>query len=116
LVEQANSSSREIGFRENYALVLVECYGVGRSEHKFLARGSSPAVFRRIYHMTRDQPLHPDVGLIFVEITQPTRTGVDRGGMVAVCADKRATPLDQAPGMTARVRRLVAHKTSRLTA
>lgn len=112
LVEQANGS-REIGFCEKYALVLVECYGVGRSEHNFLARGSSPAVFRRIYHMTKDQPIHPDVGIIFVEITQPTRASVDQAGMVAVCADKRATPLDQTPEMTTRVRRLVAHKSSR---
>jgi hypothetical protein len=112
LVEQANGS-REIGFCENYALVLIECYGVERSEYNFLARGSSPGVFRRIYHMTKDQPIHPDVGLIFVEITQPTRTSVDRAGMVAVCADKQATRLDQRPEITARVRQLVAQRASR---
>jgi hypothetical protein len=112
LVEQANGS-RDIGFCANYALVLIECYGVARSEYNFIARGSSPGVFRRVYHMTKDQPLHPDVGLIFVEITQPTRTSVDRAGMVAVCADKQATQLDQPPEITARVRQLVAHKTSR---
>jgi hypothetical protein len=107
LVEQANGS-REIGFSANYALVLIECDGVARSDYNFIARGASPHVFRRIYHVTKDQPLHADVGLIFVEITQPTRTSVDRAGVVAVCVDKQATRLDQRPEVTARVRHLEA--------
>ena len=112
LVEQANGS-REIGFAANYALILIECYGVERSEYNFLGRGSSPGVFRRIYHLTKDHPIHPDVGLIFVEIVQPTRTSVDRAGMVAVCVDKPATPMDQPPEIAARVRQLIAGKPSR---
>ena len=111
LVEQANGS-RDIGFCENYALVLVECYGPERADYNFLARGSSPGVFRRIYHLTKDQPLHCDVGLIFVEITQPTRSSHARTGMVAVSVDRSATPLDQSPDITARVRQLVALKRS----
>jgi hypothetical protein len=107
LIEQANGS-REIGFHANYALVLVECYGVERSEYNFLARGSSPGVFRRIYHLTKDQPLHSDVGLIFVEIIQPTRTSVDRAGVVAICVDKPAIEQEQPPDLTARVRQLVS--------
>jgi len=58
--------------------------------------------------MTKDQPLHPDVGLIFVEITQPTRTSVDRAGMVAVCMDKPAVALDQPADLTMRIRQLFA--------
>jgi hypothetical protein len=92
LIEQA-SGSREIGVCANYALVLVECYGPARSEHNFIARGSSAGVFRRIYHLTKDQPLHSDVGLIFVEIIQPTRTSVDRAAVVAICMDKPAIEL-----------------------
>ena len=111
LVEQANGS-RAIGFCENYALVLIECYGPERAEYNFISRGPSPGVFRRIYHITKDQPIHNDVGLIFVEITQPTRSNVDQSGMVAVCMDKPAIPLDQSPGITARVRQLIAHRPS----
>lgn len=107
LIEQANGS-REIGFRANYALVLVECYGPARSEHNFLARGSSPGVLRRIYHLTKEQPLHSDVGLVFVEIIQPTLTSVDRAGVVAICVDKPAIEQDQPPDLTARVRQLVS--------
>jgi hypothetical protein len=107
LIEQANGS-RDIGFRANYALVLVECYGPARSDHNFLARGSSPGVFRRIYHLTKDQPLHSDVGLIFVEIIQPTPTSVDRAGVVAICVEKPAIEQNQPPDLTARVRKLVS--------
>jgi hypothetical protein len=63
--------------------------------------------------MTKDQPLNPDVGLIFVEIIQPTRSSVDRAGMVAVCVDKLAVALDQAADLTAPIRRLVACSPSR---
>jgi hypothetical protein len=112
LIEQANGS-REIGFCANYALVLIECFGAERSDYNFIARGSSPGVFRRIYHMTKDQPLHPDVGLIFVEIVQPTRTSLDRAGVVAVCMDKPAVALDQPADLTARIRQLVANNPSR---
>ena len=83
-----------------------------RAEYNFISRGPSPGVFRRIYHITKDQPIHNDVGLIFVEITQPTRSNVDQSGMVAVCMDKPAIPLDQSPGITARVRQLIAHRPS----
>lgn len=112
LIEQANGS-REIGFCANYALVLVECYGPARAEYNFIARGASPGVFRRIYHLTKDQPLHPDVGLIFVEVVQPTPTSIDRAGMVAVCIDKPAVGLDQMPDLTARVRQFITRSPSR---
>jgi hypothetical protein len=112
LIEQANGS-REIGFCANYALVLVECFGAARAEYNFIARGASPGVFRRIYHLTKDLPLHPDVGLIFVEVVQPTPASVDKAGMVAVCIDKPAVGLDQTPGLTARVRQLITHNPSR---
>lgn len=111
LVEQANGS-RKIGFCANYALVLIECDGTQRSEYNFLLRDTSPDVFRRIYHLAKDQPIHPDVGLIFVEITQPTNASVDYAAVVAVCEDKRATRLDQPPELSARVRGLLAHKPS----
>lgn len=111
LVKQANGS-REIGFSTNYALVLVECYGPARSDYNFISRGSSPGVFRSIYHMTKEQPIHCDVGLVFVEITQPTRASVDRAATVCVRVDKPAIPVEQSPEITARVRQLKAQKTS----
>jgi hypothetical protein len=46
--------------------------------------------------------------MIFVEITQPNRTSVDRAGMVARCIDKPAVALDQPAPLAARIRQLVA--------
>ena len=111
LIEQANGS-RKLGFAENYALVLIECFGPARDEHNFLARGVSPDVIRRIYQITNDQPIHPDVGVIFLEVTQPTRSSVDWAGMVSVGIDKRATQQQQSPGLTASVRKLIACRPS----
>jgi len=111
LVEQANGS-REIGFWTTYALVLVECYGPARQEYNFASRDSSPGVFSRIYHMTKERPIHRDVGLIFVEITQPTRASVDRAATVCVHVDKPAIPVEQSSEITARVRQLMANKIS----
>jgi hypothetical protein len=111
LVKQANGS-RDIGFHLNYGMIVTEVYGVERSDYSFAFRGSSPGMFQRVYHMTWDQSIHDEVGVIFVEIVQPTRTCVDRAGVVAVCVDRRAKPLTQPASLTARVRQLKANMPS----
>jgi len=111
LVKQANGS-RDIGFHLNYGMIVTEVYGVERSDYNFAFRGSSPGMFRRVYHMTWDQPVHDEVGIIFMEIAQPTKTSVDDAGVVGVCVNKRAKPVEQPAGLTTRVRQLKAHMPS----
>ncbi len=112
LIQQANGSV-EIGFHADYAMVLVECCGVRRSENNFLFRNATQDVFRkRVYHVTKCQPIHPNVGIIFFEVTQPTKAGHGEAGMVSVCEDKRAARREQKTELTERVYRLMQYKPS----
>ena len=112
LIRQANGSV-EIGFHADYAMVLVECCGIQRSENNFLFRNATPEVFRKkVYHVTKCQPLHPNVGIIFVEVTQPTTAVHKAVGMVSVCEDKRAARREQKPELTERIDRLMQYKAS----
>jgi len=105
LVEQANGS-RELGFHLSYAMVVVQVDGMERSEFNFLARTTTAGQFSRIYHRVWDSPLHSDVGMIFVEISQPTGASIDDAGFLAICVDKRAKPIEQPVPLTAKVRQL----------
>jgi hypothetical protein len=111
VVEQANGS-RELGFHLNYAMVVVQIDGIERSEFNFLARTTTDRQFNRIYHRAWDSPLHSDVGLIFIEISQPTGASIDNAGFIAISVDKRAKPLDQPVALNARIRQLVQQRHS----
>jgi hypothetical protein len=50
--------------------------------------------------------LHSDVGLIFIEISQPTGASIDNAGFIAISVDKRAKPLEQPVALNAKVRQL----------
>jgi len=108
LIEQANGS-REFGFHLNYAMIVVHIDGLQRSEFNFLARTTTSEQFSRIYHRAWDSPLHSDVGMIFLEISQPTGDSVDNAGFIAISVDKRAKPIQQPTSLTARVRQLTTH-------
>jgi hypothetical protein len=105
LIEQANGS-RELGFHLNYAMVIVQVDGERRSDFNFFYRTTSPGQFNRIYHRTRDRAWHPDVGIIFVEIAQPTADSIHRAGLVGICVDKLAREIEQHISLTAKVRQL----------
>ncbi len=107
LIEQANAS-QQLGFHLNYAMVIIQVDGLARSDVNFLSRGMTAKTMTRIYEMIIDCPVHPDVGVIFVEISQPTHVSVNRTGLVAVCVDKWAVPLGQSPNLTTGVRQLIA--------
>jgi hypothetical protein len=108
LIDQANAS-QNLGFHLNYALVIIQVDGIARSEVNALRRGITTGSLTRIYNQIIDSPLHPDVGVIYVEISQPTPVSVDRAAMVAVCVDKHAVSLDQPRRLTARVRQLMTN-------
>jgi hypothetical protein len=102
LIEQANGS-RDIGFHINYAMIVVQIDGMKRSDFNFLARTITAGQFNKIYHRAWDSSLHSDVGLIFVEISQPTGGSIDHAGYIAICVDKRARPIEQALSLNAKV-------------
>lgn len=93
-VKQANAL-RELGFHKSYLALLAEVDGMYRDEYNVLGRGMSTEVFHQLYDFPKRDNLHEDVGLIFIEIVQPTGKIFKDHAMVAVCVEKKAKPLEQ---------------------
>src|SRR5205085_790051 len=105
-VLQANRQ-REMGFHRNYLAVLVITDGRSRTENNVVFRGPTAETFGRIYDFTHNQSLHSDVGLIFIELTQPTGKNFREMYDVGICLDKEARPLSQSAALTNRIRELM---------
>jgi hypothetical protein len=51
--------------------------------------------------------LHDDVGILFIEIVQPSRLSIDRQATVRVCVYRRAERRDQHDAVTNRIREIM---------
>lgn len=105
-VSQANAL-HNFGFYETYLCVIVETDRRARCEYNVLFRSSIPKTFQQIYDFPLRDKLDEDVGVMFIEIVQPT--GKDTSDMVwiGVCLDKRARKLEQSHHLTNRTKKVV---------
>jgi hypothetical protein len=71
-VTQANFQRSNLGFHRNYLMIIIEAYGRRRVENNVLFRGPSQETFKAVYEFPRRESLHDDIGVIFVDISQPT--------------------------------------------
>jgi len=95
LVEQANGM-RDLGFHLNYMMLVIQVDGVARDLYNFASRRSTDERFRTIYHATWNTPIHDDVGVILVEISQPTALTFRDAGVVCVCIESPRSPTSAA--------------------
>lgn len=92
-----------MGFHRSYLMVVVQSDGRTRSEMSQMFRGAKDATFRLIYDFPQRESLSDDVGVVFVEIVQPTSRAIGEMAYVGVCVDKQARPRDQSNSLTVRV-------------
>ena len=117
-VSQANAL-RELGFYETYLAVVTVVDGRARVGYNALSRGIGDSThdthlgahthktLKRIYEFPRREDLHDDIGIVFVEVIQPTGKSIDEKFGVCVCVDKRATLQGQSDRRTNQVREYV---------
>jgi hypothetical protein len=105
-VKQANAL-REIGFHRTYLAILIEVEGKNRAEYNTLCRGPSPTTFKKVYDFPFRDKLNKDVGVIFIEISQPTGKSIDSMAGVGICIDKEAERLEQPYNLTNRINTLL---------
>lgn len=98
-VVQANRT-RQLGFHQTYLAVLILSDARERRHHNIPARKSTEGSFRRIWEFPGREDLDDRVGLIFVEITQPTERGIELMATVGVAKGKSAIPQDQRSSIT----------------
>ena len=103
-VLQVNKQRDNLGFYKNYLVIIIKAYGRNRTQNNVLMRNPSPETFRRIYSFPQRESLHPDVGIIFIEINQPTGKSFNEMVKVCVCVDRPASILNQPDRLTNRIK------------
>jgi hypothetical protein len=112
-IKQANLQRKNLGFHRNFLMIVIETYGQLRSSNNVLFRGPSRDTFSAIYQFPRRESLHPDVGVIFVMVSQPTGKSFKRMSVIGVCVDQEAARLDQTDELTNRISELMARACTR---
>lgn len=102
-VKQANLQRRNLGFHRNYLMIITETYGQQRSSNNTLFRGPNQQTFSAIYQFPQRESLHPDVGVVFVMVSQPTGKSFKSMSVIGVCLDQEAARLDQTDHLTNRI-------------
>lgn len=108
-VLQANGS-RDMGFYKTYLVLLVVIDGRNRDLNNILSRGSTPRTLNRIYDFPGRGDLYSEIGIVIIEIVQPTSKGFTQMAQVNVCVLAPAKPLSQLVSLTNRVKYLLKNK------
>lgn len=101
-VAQANAM-KELGFFSNYLAIFILVDGRLRTEYNVVHRGASDQTFHQIYEFPYRGQLSPDVGILFVEIIQPTGKVVDTMGYIGVALDRASVHGPQPTSLTNKI-------------
>lgn len=102
-VPQANGLA-DMGFHRSFLMIIILADGRARRELGQMFRGPTTQTFTRIYVFPERERLNDDVGIIFVEVVQPTGRSIGEMAYVGVCVERPARPRDQSVRLTERVR------------
>lgn len=105
-VVQVNKQREIFGFHRNYLLIISQIFGRKFTNENAIFRKARPETQQRIYDFPQRESLHEDVGIIFVEIGQPTGKSFRTQVNVCLRVDKEAVRLDQPANLTNRIKEL----------
>ncbi|HQU81690.1 MAG TPA: hypothetical protein PKY59_01105 [Pyrinomonadaceae bacterium] len=105
-VVQVNKQRENLGFHRNYLLIISQIFGRNFTNENSIFRKARPETRQRIYEFPQRESLHEDVGIIFVEIGQPTGKSFRKQVNICLRIDKEATKIDQLPNLTNRIKEL----------
>ena len=107
VVKQARIQREEYGFHQNYIALIIQTFDRDREKNNILFSGLSDDTFHEIYDFPQRDSVHEDVGIIFIQITQPTGTDYTEKGNIGICLDKSAGRLTQTAILTERISEFV---------
>ncbi len=96
-------------FHKTYLLFLILTDGRNKTGVNTLFRHADGETLEEVYNVPWHADLHPDVGVIYVQITQPTGRHISEHHGLGICVDKRATEIQQSEKITSRIKELEAH-------
>lgn len=95
----------EMGFYQTYLAVIIVSDGRNIILNNYVFRGISRECFQEVYDFQDRENLNDRVGLIFIEIVQPTSVSVNNTGVIGVCIDREAIKQEQSKDLTERLKK-----------
>lgn len=87
-------------FHRVFLMILIEVDARGQSTANFLTRGLSGAQAEFVHSRLDRTRLMPDIGVLCLEIAQPSSRSIDMAGGVGISFSKPATAQPQSPTLT----------------
>ena len=109
-VKQANGL-QSLGFFQSYLLVILLDDVRHRNYPNIMMRNSKGVDIEEVFEIPQNEPLHADVGVIYVKITQPTGKHVNEMAGVGFCIDKAAGRQSQRELLTQNMMQLFGDQT-----
>ena len=116
-VRQAKKLSEKFGFFQTYLAVITAVDAANRKQMNIPCRGvssesisnwdSSTTTFRRIVEFPRREELPAEVGIIFIEIVQPSGKALEEQGTIRICVHQVAAPRTQRVSDTNKIEALI---------
>jgi hypothetical protein len=104
-VKQVRKLYAKFGFFQTYLAVISAVDGANRKHLNIPSRGithdsvpnwdTSTTTFRRILQFPRREELPAEIGIILIELVQPSGRAFQEQGIVRICVHHRATPRPQ---------------------
>lgn len=102
---------QSLGFHQTYLMLIVLNDGRAKTSPNVALRSANTVDVQRIYSIPWNEPMHEDVGIVFVDLNQFTGRAIAQTGSMGVCVDKRAAFLEQTSEFTKRVDGLLSTPT-----
>ena len=111
-VAQANRQYNKFGFYQTYLAVVTAIDASGQEDSNVPCRGINPAstpdygqnkTFKKIVEFPGRDELNPDIGMIFVELVQPSAISIDLRVNLRVCVHQTAQSRSRSDSVTNQV-------------
>jgi len=106
-VIQANKY-QSLGFYKSFLMIIILDDGRKSEEKNVMLRSTKSIKLKQVYSMPWEEPLHEDVGIVFIRITQMTGKHYNLQAGFGICIDKEAKPIEQNQNMTEKISKLIS--------
>ena len=115
-VEQANRLHRKFGFFQHYLAVVTAVEAIEQTDTNIPCRGlrsystdlfDDRKTHTRIVDFPGRNKLNPEIGIIFMEVVQPSRIGINARATFRICVHRPAQRRDQSQDVTNRLAALM---------
>lgn len=94
----------EMGFHKVYLAIITGCYGAENTDGNYFYRGMGEQNYQKLYDFPDRENPDSRVGLIFVEVIQPTGNSLNHTGVLCLCIDKFAKEHEQSRKITEKIK------------